>query len=530
MLAITGNITLYENVPLNHDQDNVWLSNGGGPSAAPNRTLFENWLSSGGYFQLLNVRYTEDVLTVNKPYTNCYSFNYCKVQNATSQNTISYYFLDNPIAISENSTTFQMRLDVFSTYIYYATFEPSYIERNTVYNDNPAYNLVGEGIGVDDMPAMETVNIASPDLTQLSVVIACSKDMYSDNLVTTGGAVYSGIYNSALLFRFNLTETTKIRTFFEQCDKAGVGDAIIACYVVPTAFTGTDVLVSEGPVVTYNGHLSFNQSLLFGGYVPECKKMYTYEFARVVIHNQVDTIEYMPEYFTQSPWTYGVDYLLAGNVVNDPTVYFVPKNYMGIPDNYDEKAVLSGYPQLAWFSDVYANWIAQNKTQQNLGVVEKGFGILMNLFTGNVMGAIGGGFDIANQFASNESKKKLPARNSGSSNSTLDVSMGIHKFVARSHSVNNVTARRLDFYLKLYGYKINSFLTPFLYKRTYFDYIKAHELNVSFSVHISRDHEVEFKGIFAKGVRIWHGTFMSTSYVNGFNASVPAYVSGDILQ
>lgn len=237
----------------------------------------------------------------------------------------------------------------------------------------------------------------------------------------------------------------------------------------------------------------------------------------------------------------------------NPSMYMIPKNYKGSSGvNVSESVVLNGYPNIAYHTDYFSGWMAQNSTLINLqrertdlnydvsvgrnalnyvGQTANNVGAIMG---GNIVGGLGGfatssgntllnaysdrgnyDLDIANQMAQIEKQSMLPNSASlGGSNATLIGYDYINQDLFARYSIKRQFAERIDSYFDMFGYKTNKVKLPNVTGRPNWNYVKTIGLNITGN--IPQEDLQTIKSIFDNGVTIWHNpsTFLDYSQNN----------------
>lgn len=232
------------------------------------------------------------------------------------------------------------------------------------------------------------------------------------------------------------------------------------------------------------------------------------------------------------------------------------QNYKGDTHGFVEALVSSDGTELPSTEGQYATWVATNKNQvqqsvkqavlqsklgqqfteerENFGKVSDTVGavtgVLGSIFSGNILGGISSGVNgIANYYqhdmairqarqqgaidrqgiikgAMAQAKDMRTAPNtliSQGSNIMYGIRNNDKHLRLYRYGITEEYAQRLGDYFALFGYKQNKMLVPNTKNRKYFNYIKMLQCNIK-SRDIPSDYLEELKGIFEKGVRIWH--------------------------
>ena len=219
--------------------------------------------------------------------------------------------------------------------------------------------------------------------------------------------------------------------------------------------------------------------------------------------------------------------------------------------NVSECARITGYPNIAWTTDFFSNWIAQNSNLVDLNVskIENQTtwannnammsalgsfgGILGGAVTGNYSSGLLGLASIPMQMAQNkdqhdfaiknvmlekEKQQMLPNSSNMGTNAGLLGFGYMNKDAFTRYSIKNEYAQRLDTYFDMYGYQTNKLKVPNLSNRPNWNYVKTLGANIIQATghNVPQEDLQEYKNLFNDGVTIWHNpsTFLDYSQNN----------------
>lgn len=246
---------------------------------------------------------------------------------------------------------------------------------------------------------------------------------------------------------------------------------------------------------------------------------------------------------------------LISEINPNPSVYFIPKNYKGSSGvNISESVITNGYPSIAYKTDFFSNWIAQNSSIVNfnkdrmvtdyyMGVTKGGINLMSNaigtaigLATENNIGGnmIGQGvnylFDswagkektqmgIEEQMLQVEKQTMLPNKGAvGGSNATLLGYDYMNSDVFTRYTIKRQFAERIDQYFDMYGYKRNTLKVPSMNSRPNWNYVKTIGCNIlqKDGYSVPQEDLQEIKSLFDSGITLWHNplTFLDYSQNN----------------
>lgn len=222
--------------------------------------------------------------------------------------------------------------------------------------------------------------------------------------------------------------------------------------------------------------------------------------------------------------------------------------------NISECARITGYPNIAWTTDFFSNWIAQNSNLVDLNVSRlenqatwsqnnamiSALGSMASIGgsvgSGNIGGMIGGlgnmatipfrqmqakdqyDFAIQNVMLEKEKQQMLPNSSNMGTNAGLLGFGYMNKDAFTRYSIKNEYAQRIDMYFDMYGYQTNKLKLPNLSNRPNWNYVKTLGANIiqGSGKNVPQEDLQEYKNLFNDGVTIWHNpaTFLDYSQNN----------------
>ena len=193
-----------------------------------------------------------------------------------------------------------------------------------------------------------------------------------------------------------------------------------------------------------------------------------------------------------------------------------PYAYEGVFDNI-LRAVTKDAPELNLTTDQWLQYQSQNaethevsKTMGALTAVTAIGGSVAGLATGNplaLVGAFGATLGAIGKVASQQAKendiKNAPddPRISGSSVviENLINELGV---TTKAFTIEQTFANKLWHFFTHFGYKVNDYKKPNLKSRYYYNYIQMD--NLTLTTQIDNDYINQIKGIYSRGITLWH--------------------------
>lgn len=451
------------------------------------------------------------------------TWNYLYFRNGTGQK-VYYYFINNIEYINDNTVELALELDVIQTYLFDFNMLRCFIERQHTPSDN-----IGEHTVDEDLELGTPIDNLMSDVTGIEklaiLVLATINPNYADTTTPVQALAgnYNGVFSGLKLWAVDSSQWANWGKQLDALAEAGFLDGIISMWMYPKNLIelggentwDDDDLCKTVESFPVNG-IGFgmgSRPVNLDGYTPKNNKLlcYPYQFLHCS-NNAGGSAVYRYERFEDPAHC---NFNLYGSLSPEGTVLMVPLNYNGVAKNFDHGLTLGGYPTCAWDSDIYKMWLAQNQNQHNLGavqsVIKAGSGAVMgiaSLATGNIPGALAGvatAYNGASQIAGLIAQRKdmeiQPPQAKGNFSTSTNITAGKQTFTFYHKSVTAETARMLDDYFTMYGYKINRVLTPDIHARKSFTYVKT--IGCQIQGNMCTEDMVKIESIFDTGITFW---------------------------
>lgn len=460
------------------------------------------------------------------------AWNYLYFQNGSGK--VYYYFINQIEYKNDSSIILHLELDVLQTYLFDMTLLPSFIERQHTTTDAVGDNTIEEGLDVGELTCNAVQHFGS---YRLCIMVMCSINPNSTTQTAANTRalpyMYNGVYSGVKIWAIHPDKWQAWGQQIETLDELGVTDAILAMWMYPMSMVklpdGVEWLDTD-IAVPVEAAYSEDDSLVawslgtppttVNGYTPKNNKLlcYPYCFAYAT-DNQGGSAVYRYERFKDRQ----CHFKMSGSLSPDGGMHMTPQDYNGVEMNYHEGMTLSGYPTCAWDSDTYKLWLAQNQNQNRnnlslagakvLGGVALAAGGAIATTTG--FGAIPGGAglatgggmimsgmqDIAGQIAQRHDRDVEPPQAKGNFSSSVNITNGEHCFTFYHKSCTAETAKTIDDFFTMFGYKINRVQTPNINARPAFTYVKTKACNLQGNM--CNEDILKVCSIFDNGVTWW---------------------------
>jgi hypothetical protein len=373
-------------------------------------------------------------------------------------------------------------------------------------------NLVDEGLELG--PTIQNAELYVADLSELAIVLMIGATGTSPVTVVPGSLVNSIYGQYTMLASLDADPVSS----FIQAITGTTEKNLIAVFMAPNAFIGADDTLLEiglgkplEPPLPFEFTLDARPSNL-NGYTPKNKKLlyYPYQYLNVFT-GEGNHIIYKYEDFDGAPTFRVITTLIPGG-----NALLFAKNKLIIDSSesgadYQETLSINCYPTCLWSINEYDAWRAVHGVAEMISasgtVIGAGLGAAVALSAVNpLIGAAalaGGAMAIANTMAKvSEAEKIQPSQHGGFSvQYTISGNM-MNTFFAEARSIKYMQAKRIDDYFEMYGYKTNEVKVPDLKSRPYWNYIKTANINITGN--IPEEDKKKLRGIYDKGVTIWH--------------------------
>lgn len=422
-----------------------------------------------------------------------YDCNYLMFQNSSFGNKWFYAFIKSVEYVNNATSEIEFEIDVMQTWFFNYDLEMCFVEREHSATDNIGENLVPENL--------ETGEYVSDDfdatgvLGGKSIVVASTFDEEYNNI---SGAYYCGLFSGLYYNVFPNTTDGAIACANFISGAGSKTDGIVSVFLMPTSMVG-DIMDSAK---TYDIVKTKNLTSI-GNYTNiKNKKLLTYPYNFLYVTNlQGNYAVYPYEYFSGDECTFTI----AGDMSCNPQVILAPQNYKGAAVNYDEKMVLSGFPQLSFNTDSFKAWLAQNGA--SLGVNAFSTAIqtagIATTVGASVAAAtpIGAGIAIASVVAPVIQHSFMPRQAHGGSGSQTLAAIGLLDFAFMHKHITPEFARIIDDYFTKHGYATHRVKIPNRNVRPYWTYTKTIGCEITGS--IPCDDVRKICDIYDRGITFW---------------------------
>lgn len=502
---------------------NVYLCNTKLSKTQDHQIRFTSRAAQSAYFAALAV-YTQDNLTFTRkdevlrvPYhiDELWQVNYCMYNNLTIANKWFYAFIDRMEYVGESATNLYLTTDVYQTWMQDCQFLASFTEREHTITDVIGEHTIPESFELgepikavqtdwDELDALATIVLIS------AVKAGAGSPEVPANLTPVAGRVYNGIFSGLAAVPFYGTGWVEsLRAYIKDFADVGIPDAIVAIYtypvnLLPPGTSSGSAIGSDSSLSTFiDTSITINGTTI-NGYTPKNNKLFCWPFNFLHVTNlQGQSIDLKLELF-DTGYPAAVTYTCKGVMQPGAKVIAYPLNYKVHENwNYEEALTLPNYPLCSWTSDVWASWIAANAIGIGASVAGAGLSIASSLATGNPIGTAAGFISVTNTISEVYKKSIEPPSVGGNfNNSSVNVAAGAQHFTFMQMQIRAEYASIIDEYFTMFGYKVNRVKVPALSGRTYYNYVKTINANITGPVPAADLQRL--RQLFDNGITLWH--------------------------
>lgn len=410
-----------------------------------------------------------------------YDCNYIMFQNTNYGDKWFYAFIKSVEYVNNITSEIEYEIDVMQTWFFDYTLGQSFVEREHSSTDEIGDNTVPENLEIGDYISDDIDG--SYILRDTSIVVAATFD---ENYDDVGGTIYSGVYSGLYYNVFPNDPDGAIACTEFIRDAGSKTDGIVAVFLMPTNM----ITNPNENAKTYNIQKNKKVSMLRADGSPvKNKKLLTYPYNFLYVTNmQGNSANFHYEYFSGD----SCEFIIAGDMSPNPAVVIAPLNYKGTYTNYDEKMVLTGFPQLSFNVDSFKAWLAQSASglvingmstaiASTQGIAQAGIAAKFAATAGATASAglataiapVAAAVSIAGVLAPVVQHYFMPDQARGSVGNQIMASLRLLDFAFMPKHIRPEFASIVDDYFTMYGYATHRVKVPNRNVRPYWTYTKT---------------------------------------------------------
>ena len=541
-------VHLLSNVPFNFSYNNVMDFD----SITEQTAYFLN-KSKLTFEDLTHQRVNNNTINLEIAYEDLYDINYMMFQNDKIPGKWFYAFITSYDFISPKVTRITYQIDVYQTWLFDMTWQTTYVEREHTKRFNqdgtPVINTLDEGLayGTD----YRTVYKQKCNNDNIIWLVAITKKSIETLIGQSGGTIgrVANIYQplhytlvpidlDGLLVTLNGVAPGAIFLMGLGDDESTVGQLVSLFYTAYVPFTYT--VDSNNNLTSNDGNVRFVSGAGVGGFfvyrggydwIPQNylvsndmyslmptyteSKLYMYPYTLIELTDmQGNTATLKPQNFGSKSLSFDI----MPSISTQPKTAIYPHNYLGntsgsvidftggiINNNICDVPIVDDYT--ASYMQANRNSIATtNKYALDnaaRGVYQNNENNRLNNEFANRTLRINAEQSIGLTQAKIQDINNIPPTVSNLGNNTMfDTGWKNMHFYVMIKTIRPEFRTQLTNYFKMFGYKVNKLEIPNLKSRENYNYIKTIDANIVGNIP-SNDLSA-IKGIFDKGVTIWH--------------------------
>lgn len=405
--------------------------------------------------------------------------NYIMYRNVNFENKWFYAFITDIQYLNNRTTIVSFEIDVIQTWLFNYNLKESYVERE---QSNSLYSLE---------------NISYGDIICSSVTTTGLFNSYGINVFASEsfGSLYepryhSGLYEGTFSRFYNQSNFNNLKDVLLAASSKP--EAIVSLVVMPEEFYSTDNIDPVLKVIYIDKPTNIN------GYTPRHQKLLRYPYNYLTVDCGNNSAVYRYEWFNSS----SCGFFMYGTTTTNPQIMLVPSQYNGASgNNYSEKLVMEGFPQISFNASSYQQWLARNGATTGLGLASSIVGGIGMVAGGSVLGGLS---SIAMNTASTMNEiaraQSIPDQNRGNNNGAIDVATKTKDFYFKRMQITREYAVMLDDYFDRYGYACNKLKVPDISSSAH-NFVKTQNCTITGSV--PNNDLKTIKDIFNSGITFW---------------------------
>lgn len=499
-------------------------------------------------------------------------YNYVMYRNEAYSNKWFYAYISKMEYVNDNVTFLYISTDYWQTWQFDLTFKPVLIDREHTNNDTVGANTLPEELELGEMVVNGTVTnfggVGGTGMSNYCVVVEVSQVENTGESATLSYSWASGSHDSTP--RLNSIDRGTIPLVLgvvsgagntpqyvtRLYDKAGLGEAIVNVYMIPTSLVGqwnqinitytpnegsSETIscgVPDSKTGTYDlGASTFTKPTTINGYTPKNKKLLCYPFCYFNISNNAGTsMPYRYEDFSSS-----VSFAVEGTFGLSGSTKAIPQNYLNISsteNGMDYSVTGPKYPVCSWKSDSYTNWLTQNAVNLNTAWTRELLGAGVDIVGGTIRGGMGGAaaggigavpgaaigaavgtisagaslINLAREQHLAKTQANMVSDQVKGNTGAGDFLWGKYRspFTYLPMSIKAEYARCADEFLSQFGYKCNRVKVPNITGRRNWNYVKT--VGCYIEADIPQDDLQNIKNMFDRGITLWHNPSTFADY------------------
>lgn len=502
-MYITPNSTikLLSGVPLNNSYEHTIFF-----SSVTDQYNYFNSVTSKAFSNESYTRHSNNQIKLAVRCDHILNYNYMMFQNTNYGSKWFYAFILDSEYVSNDVSLITYELDVMQSYFFTYTLKQCYVDREHSATDTVGSNTVPEPVELGNY--YRHVNESAFNVTANNILISVTR-LRPTQVGEAGEPArpdfINGVFTGLGYYTIPNVNTTNglnaAKALVQLYITSGQEDSIVNIVQYPSFIVAQNSVTK----INYSVNITYGN---FDGYTPKNKKLYTYPYQFLTCTNQMGTIaEFAFENFSNSS---AINFEIYGSILPNPEVVCVPRNYLGIYEDFSNAINITDFPTCAWSGDSYKQYLALNRNSMIYNNITTAVGSVTNAVSQTVAGnPIGGALSLASgasnfigEYAKLRDIENAPNHAHGK-NSGAVILNGTHNlgFVFYRSHIKNEYARQIDEFFTRYGYKTNRLKIPNRNVRPHWTYTKT--VNCCITGGVPTKYAEKIISIYNNGVTFW---------------------------
>ena len=495
-----------------------------------NQITFNNITAQTNYFLSLPYLYDNNLTYIRKDgvirvgtnsevqYEDLLHYNYVMYKNTHYEDKWFYAYVTSIEYKNDGCTEITIETDVYQTWMFDASFQSCFIEREHVNDDTLGKHTIPENIEHGEY-VCNGYDYTSEIDQMCYILCATTNTSGATNKKSTN---ICGIPYMGYIYKCNtISELEQIITSF-----GAYQENIYAVYMTPRKGWESAVMYgSSSYQIDYvpiegTSDIFITKPTSVNGYSPKNNKVKCFPYMYLLAsNNSGQSNVYKWEQWNQTDAEF--ELWVLPTIGTDSKITPLGYNFSG----HDEENSLTGgkWPTLSWSQDMFTNWLSQNAVNIGIGQASSVLSIVGGvglLATGGGtavgVGMIGAGIaGIAGSMAQVYQHEFDPTSARGNTNASgINTTLQRNGFYFYKMSIKQEYAKIIDDFFSMYGYKVNRVGTPHIHVRSKWDYCKT--IDCHLSGNIPETDMQKLRDLYNNGCTFWHDTshFMDYSQTN----------------
>lgn len=482
---MTPNTTLYicRGIPWNSDYTHVRLFENAG---AANTYILSKAAYTKTQYSYISHSKQIRVDGMADQYRDC---NYIAWKNTGYSNKWFYAFITDVTYLADNTCLISFDYDIFQTWFYDTTVNPSYVEREHVNDDTIGANTVPENVVMGD-----PVNVASSNNYIPHKWYMYATQVFDEITQAGFSPIAPGATDNEVsgYYKIPLTSRAQASRLVDLYTRKGKLESLISMFALTDASSASS-----------SANYTIARPTTFDGYTPKNNKLlcYPYNYSTLVLAGSETPYRY--EWFTDGVATFALKKpKYAGG-----SSYVFPVGYQKESSTTNafalENSVPTGaYPTASFGANAFQNYLVQYGPQLAFGLIGQVVSIGGSVMTGDAQQAVSAGVAIGQDIMDLRTRS-LNSQTVAGTQSVAQLAYDTQLIIRIvSKQILPEYARIIDEYFTAFGYKVCRIKTPNITGRPSWNYVKT--IGAQVGGNIPEYAETALKAMLNNGVTFWH--------------------------